>query len=701
MQVDSLLELLDCVRPRRAGRWSARCPAHDDEAPSLSVSKGDRGLLIKCHAGCSLDEICRALRIRPADLFHDSTNGQHPRPRGAGVTRYEICDSGGALRAIHERIEDAQGGKRFTWRQPDGRAGLAGVAAAELPLYGTDTLLADPKPVFVVEGEKAAEALWWAGQSALGTVTGAGSCPAPASLEPLKNRDVYLWADNDEPGQRHMLKIADRLRSAAKSVRLIAWPEAPPKGDAADWVEERRGLNQAALDRELAALMDAARPIEMETEDHVNGRLIASPWALAKSAKDFLAEQAEEPTFLEPRLLVRGAVTELFSPRGLGKTNVALEVAVRLARAGHPVLYLDRDNPRKEIRRRLEAWGASDLAELHIMSREQVPPLTDAKGWASFPIGRYELVVVDSFDATAEGVGEQDSGKPSRAIAALLDVARSQDGPAILLLGNTVKSAVHSRGSGVVEDRSDIVYEVRDATDLQPSGKKHWLEELPEAGVDAWAKRSVRRQRRDRYRLAFVASKFRLGDEPPPFILEVQHDTDPWSIVDVTDAVDREGAASRAAADRASREARDKAALALASEVRRRFSEGAPMHAGRGAPTFLMQQCGLTRQIARDLIREREGTLWRKLSTQEHGRPVVLVPPGGKLELAAQRRDPASPQLARGCEEHLCADRAGGPRHKETDPAPASIAEIQVGLFVPPTSVFPPSDGQPGEVLDL
>ena len=41
--------------PRRSGpSWSAKCPAHDDKSPSLSVSEGSDGrALVNCHAGCS------------------------------------------------------------------------------------------------------------------------------------------------------------------------------------------------------------------------------------------------------------------------------------------------------------------------------------------------------------------------------------------------------------------------------------------------------------------------------------------------------------------------------------------------------------------------------------------------------------------------------------------------------------------------
>jgi hypothetical protein len=48
----------------RAGSgWVARCPAHDDRTPSLSLADGHDGrLLVKCWAGCSAHNVLSALR---------------------------------------------------------------------------------------------------------------------------------------------------------------------------------------------------------------------------------------------------------------------------------------------------------------------------------------------------------------------------------------------------------------------------------------------------------------------------------------------------------------------------------------------------------------------------------------------------------------------------------------------------------------
>jgi putative DNA primase/helicase len=53
---------------RKAGAvWMARCPAHDDRAPSLAIADAKNGkVLVRCHAGCDQRDVIAALRARGA-----------------------------------------------------------------------------------------------------------------------------------------------------------------------------------------------------------------------------------------------------------------------------------------------------------------------------------------------------------------------------------------------------------------------------------------------------------------------------------------------------------------------------------------------------------------------------------------------------------------------------------------------------------
>jgi hypothetical protein len=48
---------------RKAGSgWVARCPAHDDRNPSLSLKDADGRVLVHCHAGCPQRTVVEALK---------------------------------------------------------------------------------------------------------------------------------------------------------------------------------------------------------------------------------------------------------------------------------------------------------------------------------------------------------------------------------------------------------------------------------------------------------------------------------------------------------------------------------------------------------------------------------------------------------------------------------------------------------------
>ena len=76
MTMEAFLDRLDGVRPRGGDKWSAKCPAHVDKSPSLSVREGDRGILVHCFSGCPIEDICTALNLRVCDLFHDAPDSR-------------------------------------------------------------------------------------------------------------------------------------------------------------------------------------------------------------------------------------------------------------------------------------------------------------------------------------------------------------------------------------------------------------------------------------------------------------------------------------------------------------------------------------------------------------------------------------------------------------------------------------------------
>lgn len=81
--IDLVLPRLEGVKTRGRHQWSARCPAHDDKSPSLSIREADDGrLLLHCFGGCSPHDVVGALGIELGDLFPREATDHRVR-RGA------------------------------------------------------------------------------------------------------------------------------------------------------------------------------------------------------------------------------------------------------------------------------------------------------------------------------------------------------------------------------------------------------------------------------------------------------------------------------------------------------------------------------------------------------------------------------------------------------------------------------------------
>src|SRR5260221_4508493 len=82
---DHVLSRLAGVRPSGPSgeRWVAKCPAHDDSRPSLSVRLVGRTLYLKCFVGCEHQAILKRLGLTQADLrLRAGARPSRPGPLG-------------------------------------------------------------------------------------------------------------------------------------------------------------------------------------------------------------------------------------------------------------------------------------------------------------------------------------------------------------------------------------------------------------------------------------------------------------------------------------------------------------------------------------------------------------------------------------------------------------------------------------------
>ena len=71
--INDFLDRLDLVRESSNGRWRAKCPVHQSErsrSRTLSIGVADSGaVLLNCFAGCSAEQIVKAVGLELTDLF--------------------------------------------------------------------------------------------------------------------------------------------------------------------------------------------------------------------------------------------------------------------------------------------------------------------------------------------------------------------------------------------------------------------------------------------------------------------------------------------------------------------------------------------------------------------------------------------------------------------------------------------------------
>ncbi|MGE3542055.1 MAG: AAA family ATPase [Candidatus Tectimicrobiota bacterium] len=310
------------------GHWAACCPAHDDRNPSLEIFDGNHRTVARCHAGCPEAAVLGALGVAVTDLR--PARQKQPTP----VVEYSYCDAAGHLQYQVVRYYP----KTFRQRRPDPvnpGAWIWDMAGVQRVLYRLPEVLAavqQDKPVYLVEGEKSADALAALGVVATCSPGGAGKWSA-AYAQTLQGAHVAVLPDNDEPGRKHADHIAAALQGVAASVKVVALPGLPSKGDVVDW------LAQGGTATALQALVEAApewSPTQGEPAPGDNTSQYALPAPVrfkTMSARELLAKELPEQAWVIPDILPSGCT--LFAGRGKdGKSLMMLNCCVAVATGG-------------------------------------------------------------------------------------------------------------------------------------------------------------------------------------------------------------------------------------------------------------------------------------------------------------------------------------------------------------------------------
>jgi len=276
--VEVLLGRLEGVRPAGPSSWVARCPAHDDRDPSLSVSVKEGRVLIHCFAGCAPEAVLEAVGLTwkdlrgadpwawrapvlrpsrprpepetpsPEDLerwerLWEGARPDHPLLRRYLKARGLSLEPPPTLRvaflkgvpAMVARVEGPGGllGLHLTILEPDGRGRKEKrLAKGSRPKGGAIRLfpLEAGQPLALAEGIETAlavrEATGWPVWALV-----AASFLKEASLPP-EVKEVVVAADHDKAGLEAAKALAQRLLGEGRKVRL-----AVPPVEGEDWLD--------------------------------------------------------------------------------------------------------------------------------------------------------------------------------------------------------------------------------------------------------------------------------------------------------------------------------------------------------------------------------------------------------------------------------------------------------------------------------
>ena len=323
--VQEILNRLDAPRRTGADRWMARCPAHDDQTPSLSVKNGEGNILLNCFAGCDFEDVVRALGLEKSDLYHD--NGASGSGSREVIDTHDYTNEDGDPLYRVVRTCPPKGFYQQRWNGSGGWAnGLGDTRRVLFWLPEVIEAIALEKLIHVVEGEKDVHAVEHAGGIATCNPMGAGNWRDEYS-DILRGARVRVIADDDESGIKRAHAVAKSLHGFAELVEIL---QAAKGKDASDHCEAGFGLDDFV-------------PLTDETSPDEPGEPGPKLYPLVS---DLEAEDLPAPEWGIDDIYPHGGFVVLFGPRGKCKTLLALGwsfchaagLVVRRALPGSPLL---------------------------------------------------------------------------------------------------------------------------------------------------------------------------------------------------------------------------------------------------------------------------------------------------------------------------------------------------------------------------
>lgn len=380
--IQEVLSHFEGVKECGDGKYMACCPCHNDRKQSLSIGRGEKGVVLKCHAGCDTHDIIARVGIKPRDLFYDAERKSSDRPDVVAIYNYP-----GGVQKL--RKSD----KSFTWRQPDGRGGYIYNRKGVKPsLYIAGEISG---AVAVVEGEKDADSIHNVlGCNAVSGADGAGPGKwRKEYTEQLRGCTALIFQDNDDVGKAYAQETAAALHGVAASVQLLdlatVWPDIPEHGDVSDLIATFGAERAGEM---IAQLIQDAPQWEPPKEPDISTLIQACDVAY------------EPPRWLIAPYIQRGKGTLIQADNGVGKTAFVCGIVAHVT-SGEPLLGMPVETPGNVLmlsveddlpvlRGRIEADGG-DLSKCFFMTNAAELSLNSEEVAAAAAQINAQLVVFD------------------------------------------------------------------------------------------------------------------------------------------------------------------------------------------------------------------------------------------------------------------------------------------------------------------
>jgi 5S rRNA maturation endonuclease (ribonuclease M5)/SAM-dependent methyltransferase len=294
-RVFSALTAKGCNPRHTQSGYEAHCPAHEDKHKSLSISEGHDGrALIKCHAGdgCPIDKIVAELGLQQHDLFADDREPAKRDDFGPVTSRYLYTDENGKPLFRVNRTST----KKFWQERSDSNGNwIKGLGKTRRVLYRLPDVIdtiGKGQPVYIVEGEKDADAGARAGICTTTCPMGAGKWRKEYSETIRDARSIVIVADADDQGHQHAQQVARSIRRHTKycDFKIV---EAATGKDLFDHLEAGHTIDEL---RPIARSDDAPEsPAPETTDDEQAGESATQPPGISDDEDSNASDGPELP----------------------------------------------------------------------------------------------------------------------------------------------------------------------------------------------------------------------------------------------------------------------------------------------------------------------------------------------------------------------------------------------------------------------